>query len=164
MNNIPEYLNIEEEEEFSRWKRFAEFVRAHSSKYLTNRDRERMYIDLYQIERGYQADAEELKNAEATYAPFLKKVKNSLSHLVLIKDREYDWAGHLKNFGNRGSEIEFADQVARDVLLIEQINKFYESIKSGEYKPNQKFNIDFEIESFKMARYFDDLDHQNYKV
>lgn len=145
-------------------KRFADFARAHSSIYLTREDRQRMMLDLYQVERGYSESEQEYESASKIYAPFLAQVSQKLSSLVISQNKKYDWESFLSNFANRESGADFADVLARDILLIEKTIEMYNGLRAGSVNYDSKFSNEVEKIAFKVALILYDKDHENYTV
>ena len=164
MPDIPKYLNISDEEVFARWRRFANFSKAHDSIYLSRDERELMILDLYQVERGYTEIEDNFAEARKMYVPFLRQVAGNLSRLVLMKNREYNWEKIVNSFANRRPAEDFADIIAHDILLIEKANELYKSLKSGKISLKEKFTTSLEETAFKIARLIEEKDHENYMV
>lgn len=150
--------------EDSHLKRFADFARAHSSIYLSHEDRQRMMLDLYQVERGYPESETDYESASKTYAPFLKQVAQKLSSLVVNPNRKYEWEVFLSKFANRESGADFADVLAHDILLIEKTTEFYNSLRDGSLNYDSKFTTGLDKVAFKVALTLYDKDHENYTV
>ena len=161
MTYIPDFLNTKDEEEFMRWLAFASFLRQHNSEYLTKDDRELMILNLYQLERGYQED-EDISKAKAIYRPFLSQVSENLGRLVLIKSKDYNWEGFIKNFTNRGVGANFIDIVSHDLVILERAKELYLSLKKGEIDFNMKHKNSFDKASFKVAKILFEEDQKNY--
>lgn len=126
------------------WQKFAKLAQNYNSKYLTKEDRIQMVKDIYLLEKG---------EIEGDFQEEYKQIGDKLSALVLGLDKQFSWKDFVSNFANRKNEQEITDIVARDLLMIQQIQKMYEMIVNGKIDEKYESENKLEMEAFRLAHY-----------
>lgn len=129
------------EKEYSEnWQKFAFLARNYSSEYLTKEDRIQMIKDIFSAEFELEAAKDEIQN-----------IYEKVQFLAISSKKDYPWHNFVELFSNRFKDEDEIDTVARDILLIERINKYFNKLTTFEIKEDFTSSDKFEMESFKLA-------------
>lgn len=145
------------EEGRKNWEKFALRTQEFSSIYLTREDRANMINSLFQVEK---------KLSEKASKFFLKQVSDKLASLVITQQNKYPWRNFVEKFSERHKGEDYVEVVARDLLLIEHVNKMYKKIINKQLNLEEEFKSEnnLDLESFALVKFLYEKKFDNYMV